>query len=152
MTYYVRGNTRLQRQQNMDRALADFIAALGCKESYEKAIEPLCDIYFSKDKHAEAIPYLDREIKKDPQNALLFNRRAIACMYAGEVAKAVADFNFVLSKASAEPSAYFNKALCFEKLGNLDSAVNNYTLAMHYGSPQTEQYAFAKRRIVELKR
>jgi Tfp pilus assembly protein PilF len=73
-------------------------------------------------------------------------------MYAGEVAKAVADFNFVLSKASAEPSAYFNKALCFEKLGNLDSAVNNYTLAMHYGSPQTEQYAFAKRRIVELKR
>jgi tetratricopeptide (TPR) repeat protein len=135
-----------------DRALADFSAALNSKQPYPPAAEPLCEIYFSKDKYTEVIPTLDRLIGKDPENALLVNRRAIAYLYSGAVEKAIADFDFVLSKASAEPSAYFYKALCYEKLGDLNAAVQNYTLSMNYGSPSTEQYAFAKRRIGELKR
>ena len=53
---------------------------------------------------------------------------------------------------SPDPVLYFNKALCYEKLGDLDGARKNYDLAMRFGSPQTEQFAYAKKRIVELKR
>jgi len=151
MTYYIRGTTYLQLH-TIDKALEDFEAALNCKKMCIQAIEPFCDINFSMEKHAQTIPKLDRIISKDPENALLINRRAIAYMYTGEVAKAIVDFDFVLTRAPAEATAYFNKALCFEKLGNLDSAVCNYALAVRYGSPQTQQYAFAKRRIGELKR
>jgi len=151
MTYFIRGNTYLQRK-NIDKALADFEAALNCKQLCIQALDHFCDLYFSMGKHAEAIPKLDKMIAQNPDNALFINQRAIAYMYTGEVAKAIADFDFVLSRAAGEASAYFNKALCFEKLGKLDSSVSNYELAMRYGSPQTEQYAFAKRRISEMKR
>jgi tetratricopeptide (TPR) repeat protein len=89
-------------------------------------------------------------IARDPDNALFLNKRAIAYMYTGKMAQAVADFDFVISKAPGEASAYLNKARCCEKLGDLDAAVNNYSLALRYGRPQTQQYAFAKRRINEL--
>jgi len=151
MTYYTRGAIRMSMRAT-DRASADFSAALSCKHPYALAAEPLCDIYFSQDKYAQAAKLLNGLIEKDSENALIVNKRAIAFMYSGDAAKAIIDFDFVLSKAPAEPSAYFNKALCLEKLGDMGSAVQNYFLAMRYGSPSTEQYAFAKRRVNELKR
>jgi tetratricopeptide (TPR) repeat protein len=149
MTYYIRGNMHLQRK-DIEKALADFKAALNCKQVCIQALDHFCDIYFSMDRHADAIPELDKMIARDPDNALFLNKRAIAYMYTGKMAQAVADFDFVISKAPGEASAYLNKARCCEKLGDLDAAVNNYSLALRYGRPQTQQYAFAKRRINEL--
>jgi len=151
MTYNIRGNVHLQLTI-LDKALTDFEAALSSEQPCVKAIEPLCDICFSTNKHSEALPYLNKLIRQDPQNTLLVNRRAVAYMYTGEAAKAIDDLDFLLSKSPSEPTLHFNKALCYEKLGDLEGAVKNFELAVRYGSPETEQYAFAKKRIVELKR
>ena len=73
-------------------------------------------------------------------------------MYAGEAAKALEGFDQVLSQAPHDPTLHFNMALCREKLGDMDGAAKSYELAIRYGSPQTEQFAFAKKRVVELRR
>ena len=151
MTSNIRGNVYLQLNV-LDKALADFESALSSKKACAKAIEPLCDICFSANRHAEALPYLNTLIGQDPQNLLLVNRRAVAYLYTGEAAKALEDFDFVQSKSPPAPTVYFNMALCCEKLSDLQGAMKNYDLAMRYGSPQTEQFAYAKKRIDELKR
>ena len=151
MTFNIRGSVYLQMNV-LDKALADFEAALSAKQPCAKAIEPLCDICFSTNRHEKALPYLDVLIGQDPQNPQLLKRRGVIYMYAGEAAKALDDFDFVLSKTSPDPVIYFNKALCYEKLGDLDGARKSYELSVRFGSPQTEQFAYAKKRIVELKR
>ena len=151
MTYNIRGNVYLQ-MKNMDKARTDFETALTSKQPCAKAIEPLCDICFSAGKHAEALPYLEKLISVDPGNISLVNRRAVVYMYAGEAEKALESFDRVLSQAPNDPTLHFNMALCREKLGDMDGAAKSYELAIKYGSPQTEQFAFAKKRVVELRR
>ena len=151
MTYNIRGNVYLQMNM-LDKARADFETALTGKQPCMKAIGPLCDICFSTNKHSEALPYLNKVISQDPGNAQLVNRRAVAYMYSGEAAKALEDFDVVQSKSSSDPAIYFNMALCDEKLGDLQGAVKNYGLALRYGSLQTEQCVYARKRIEELKR
>jgi len=151
MTYNIRGNVYLQMNM-LDKARADFETALTGKQPCMKAIGPLCDICFSTNKHSEALPYLNKLISQDPGNAQLVNRRAVAYMYSGEAAKALEDFDVVQSKSSSDPAIYFNMALCDEKLGDLQGAVKNYGLVLRYGSLQTEQCVYARKRIEELKR
>ena len=151
MTYNIRGNVYLQLNI-LDKALADFEAAIKSKQTCVKAIEPLCDICFSTNKHAEALPYINKLIDLDPRNPLLIKRRAVAYMYTGEAAKAIEDFDFVLSTTFSEPTIHFNKAMCYEKLGDLDGAMRNYSLFLKSGARQSEQFEFAGKRIAELKR
>jgi tetratricopeptide (TPR) repeat protein len=151
MTFNIRGNVYLQ-MDNTDKARMDFETALTSKLPCAKAIEPLCDICFSAHKHAEALPYLEQMITADPGNISLVNRRAVVYMYAGEAAKALEGFDRVLSQTPNDPTLHFNMALCREKLGDMAGAIKSYEEAVRYGSPQTEQFAFAKKRVVELRR
>jgi tetratricopeptide (TPR) repeat protein len=151
MTYNIRGNVFLQ-MNSLDKARLDFETALTSKLPCAKAIEPLCDICFSTNKHAEALPYLEKLISKDPGDIFLVNRRSVIFMYEGEAAKAIDGFDQVLSRMPSDPTLHFNMALCREKIGDIRGAAKSYELAMRYGSPQTEQFAFAKKRVAELRR
>jgi tetratricopeptide (TPR) repeat protein len=151
MTFFIRGNVYLQ-QHALDKALADFEAALECRQPYIQALDHFCDIYESMNNYAGELPGLNAIIRKNPDNALIINRRGIAYMYSGDAANAVKDFDFVIARVPGEASAYFNKALCLEKLGDLGGAVKNYRESMLRGIRQPQQYAYAKRRIDELKR
>jgi hypothetical protein len=42
--------------------------------------------------------------------------------------------------------------MCYEKLGDLDGAMRNYSLFLKSGAGQSEQFEFAGKRIAELKR
>jgi tetratricopeptide (TPR) repeat protein len=151
MTYNIRGNVFLQ-MNSLDKARLDFETALTSKLPCPKAIEPLCDICFSTNKRAEALPYLEKLISKDPGDISLVSRRSVIFMYEGEAAKALDGFDQVLSHMPSDPTLHFNMALCREKIGDMRGAAKSYELAMRYGSPQTEQFAFAKKRVAELRR
>jgi tetratricopeptide (TPR) repeat protein len=140
------------QQHKVDMAAADFEAALACRQLCIAALDNFCDLYAAANNYAGEIPKLDALIRKYPDNALFINRRGIAFMYNGDAAKAVADFDFVLAKAPAEASAYFHKALCLEKLGDLGNAAINYRQSMRFGTPKSDEYAYAKTRIGELSR
>jgi FOG: TPR repeat len=141
----------LEAVNNTREALENYTRALSIDTAFTDAYNNRGSILYGMHKTEEAIDDFSKAIAITPK-VQFYQNRAIAYMYTGEVAKAVADFDFVISRAPGEASAYFNKALCSEKLGDLEAAANNYSLAMRYGQPHTEQYAFAKRRIGELAR
>jgi tetratricopeptide (TPR) repeat protein len=89
-------------------------------------------------------------IVRDPQNAQLYNWRALANMYQGKTDKAVADFDVVIAKSPGDAGAYFNKGLCLEAQGLRDAAKENYSLSLKFGNPKSEQYSIARKRINEL--
>ncbi|MBN1307656.1 MAG: tetratricopeptide repeat protein [Chitinispirillaceae bacterium] len=150
-TYFARGNTHL-RMGNTAAALADFKTALNCKQICLQALAPFCDIHSSTGMHRRLIEELDVLIARQPDNAVVVNRRAVAFMRTGDVVKALRDFDIVLAKAPSEPSVYFNRALCYEKFGDIQSAVKNYRLALRYASPSAQQREIAHKRIRDLQR
>ncbi|MDR3681701.1 MAG: tetratricopeptide repeat protein [Flavipsychrobacter sp.] len=86
-------------------------------------------MYYHKDgKQAEAIEYLDKAIKIEPQNAELYQNRAdIYFEMSGDdknvLQKALADCNKAISLNNHTARYYANRANVYGKMGNLDSAL-----------------------------
>lgn len=78
---------------DLDRAIADWSAAVKLVPDYVHAYTDLAKAYRAKGDYANAIDNYSEAIKRDPRHAVAYKGRGIAYLLAGQNAKAQTDFD-----------------------------------------------------------
>jgi len=119
-----RGVANLQHR-NYEEAIADFTAALELSPDYVDAIANRGRAYAESEDYDAALEDLTRAIELNPELAEAFGNRGMAYESLGDVASAVADYTRAI-ELSADPQAYFNRAMLNYSEGHFDDAYEDF--------------------------
>ena len=85
-------------------------------------------------KYDQAVSDFDDALKRDPQNAVLYNARGNALRITGKLDRALSDFNEVIRRNVRHPAVYTNRGLVWFDKGEYDQALADYTKALRLDS------------------
>lgn len=124
MAFYNRA-TAYERTGARDKALEDYRSAARLLPSFAAATAALGRLLKGTDPDA-ALSDLSAAIQLDPKSPAL-RSRAILYLSLGRLEQALMDFNQVLAKDGADGIAFLDRGVTNEKIGNIDSAVSDYS-------------------------
>jgi tetratricopeptide (TPR) repeat protein len=110
---------------DLDKALDDYRSAARFQPSYAPAYAALGRLLKAKDPET-ALSSLNEAIRLDPKSSAL-RGRAILNLSLDRPAEALRDFDQVIANDSADGVAYLDRGVSKEKLGDLESAIADYT-------------------------
>lgn len=89
---------------------------------------------------------LTDQLRLEPENAQLWNRRGLVYFQVGMFAEAVGDFTEALGRKPDYPEARSNRAVALERLGQLDQAIADWTEILRR-NPQSAQALYHRGRL-----
>jgi tetratricopeptide (TPR) repeat protein len=123
-------------------ALQHFKAATNLDPAFGEAYAQAASELYGLKRYSEAIPYYDKVIEIDPNNAGVYNDRGLAKTNTGDYYSAINDFSKAIqlrgSKrkrprddfSTRQSHAYENRAAAYVKVMDYDSAVKDYSSAI----------------------
>jgi len=81
------------------------------------------------DDSPETLIYATMDIRRDPKNSAAYLYRGIAYYSGGRYDEAIVDFDEALN-LSKSCEGYYDRALCYEKKGDLEKAMEDYNAAL----------------------
>lgn len=81
-------------------------------------------------KYAEAIPFLDKAIKAEPNNPNIYNDRGISFLHTSQKQKALADMEKAVELEPDYAYRYCARAYVKDSLGDTQAAVDDYLIAV----------------------
>jgi tetratricopeptide (TPR) repeat protein len=94
---------------------------------------------------------LDRVLKQDRGNAVLYAKRAMLYLERGQTAKALADINRALELDEDKGEYYFRKALVLRQAGKIQAAQEAAAEAENRGVKETDLYVLQAELLIRLK-
>jgi tetratricopeptide (TPR) repeat protein len=122
-TFYNAGVTE-QRTGALDKALDDYRNAVQLLPSFAPAHAALGALLTSTDPGA-ALTQFNQAIELDPQSPALKSRASLN-LSQGRFDPAIHDFDELIARDGTDNLAYLNRGVAKERLGNLDSALDDY--------------------------
>jgi tetratricopeptide (TPR) repeat protein len=110
---------------------------------YSGAIDDLDFVHENLEQNAAADPSWKAEIQ-----AYSFNGRAVAHAGLGDFERAMAEFDRSISLCPENAWVYFNRAMVYEKKGDLAKAMSDYALSLQKNTPKL---SLLKRKYAEVK-
>lgn len=123
MAFYHRG-TAFERSGKIEEALEDYREAMRLQPSFAPAVAAVGRLLKGKDP-TSALADLNEAVRLDPHSPAL-RSRATLYLSLGRFEEAVRDFDQVLSYNPADDIAYLDRGVAKEKLGHLESAIEDY--------------------------
>jgi len=117
------------------QALESFNQAIKNDPKFKEAYAQVAESFYSLEQYSEAIPYYDKVIELNPENAGAYNDRGLAKSYTNDYYGAISDFtqaaNVKKEKSdSFLDTTYKNRADVYVKVDNLQSAFEDYSRAI----------------------
>jgi tetratricopeptide (TPR) repeat protein len=94
---------------------------------------------------------LDRALKQDRDNAVLYAKRALLYLERGQTGKALADINRALELDEDKGEYYFRKALVLRQAGKIPAAQEAAAEAENRGYKETDLYVLQAELLIRLK-
>ena len=101
------------------------------------------NLQFGTRNYDRAIPYYDRALKLQPDNAEALNGRCGALAMVGELKAALEDCNEALRPKPNSPGALDHRGLAYLKLGQPDEAIVDYEEALKL-NPDSPEALFGR--------
>jgi tetratricopeptide (TPR) repeat protein len=125
------------REQVNEIALNYFKEATRLDPTFEDAYVQIAQSLYSLKRYSEAIPYYDKVIELQSENAGAYNDRALAKTYINNYYDAITDFSKAIELKKSKPRMYLgldntyeNRAAAYVKVMNYDSAIQDYSRAI----------------------
>lgn len=125
------------REQANKVALNYFKNAIKLDPKFTDAYAQVAESFYSLKQYSEAIPYYDKVIERQPENAGAYNDRALAKKYINKYYDAISDFSEAIKHKRLKPNislgldnTYENRAVAYVKVNNYDSAIEDYSSAI----------------------
>ena len=132
-TYYRRG-MRYRDNEEYDKAIQDFTKALRLKPGWSWTLIARGHAYSWSKRHTEAIADQELAVKLDPSD-VAYSARGMDLMAAGELDRALADFNKSIELNPKRFYAYLNRGHLYMKRSKHREALSDYRMALEIGSP-----------------
>jgi tetratricopeptide (TPR) repeat protein len=127
--FYHRGNAYVA-QQDYDRAILDYDAAIKLKPDHAHAYADRGLAYFGKGAFARAIEDYDQAIRLDPSYATTYQDRCYSLAILGHVERALPDCNKALMLSPRDPIFLDSRGYAYLRQGELDKAIADYKAAL----------------------
>lgn len=127
--YYRRGVTWRARGE-LDKAMADFTAAIQKDSDYGYAFSGRGSIWHFKGRYDKAISDFNEAIRRDPADAISFVRRGMAWAQKRDYETAIADYNEAIRLDQKFALAFNNRGFAWNKLQENEKAIEDYTEAI----------------------
>lgn len=112
-------------------AFQHFKAAANLDSAFGEAYVQAASMLYKLRRYSEAIPYYDKVLELDPNNAGAYHDRGLAKTNTGDYYGAINDFSKAIAKANRyESLSYESRAAAYVKVMNYDSAIQDYSSAI----------------------
>jgi len=125
------------RERTNAVALQYFAQAEKVDPSFPYTYSQIAEQFYSLKKYSEAIPYYDKVIELQPENAGAYNDRALAKTNTNDYYDAISDFSKAIELKKSKPNislgldnTYENRAAAYLKVTNYDNAIQDYSRAI----------------------
>jgi tetratricopeptide (TPR) repeat protein len=123
------------KQRTHQKALQQFEAAVTLDPAFVPSNAEAAEELLNLKRYSDALPYYDRVIQLQPDNAGAYNDRGLAKSNLGRLYDAISDYSRAidLKKSHNETfleDTYENRAEAYSKTGNYDSAIEDYSRAI----------------------
>lgn len=131
--YYRRG-MRYRDDENYDKAIKDFTQALRLKPGWSWPLIARGHAYSWSKRHTEALADQELAVKLDPSD-VAYSARGMDLMAAGQLDRALADFNKSIELNPKRFYAYLHRGHLYMKRAKYREALADYRMALEIGSP-----------------
>jgi tetratricopeptide (TPR) repeat protein len=121
---------RLMAKGLLDRAIADFSAALRKDRDFVAAYRDRGLAYSRQGKNDLALADFDAAVRLGANDALTYNDRGIVWFRKGDMPRAIADYTKAIRLRPNDSVIRGNRGLAYEELGSVDKAHADYTEAV----------------------
>jgi tetratricopeptide (TPR) repeat protein len=124
----------------LDKAIADYSAAIKLDARYAHAYSKRASVWFRKHERPKAIADYSAAIALEPTNPLHFLSRAAVWSRSGDHVPAIADFDEAIRLDPNDPGAYVARAREWEMDYQLDRAISDFQRAIALDPRSTVAY------------
>ncbi len=78
----------------------------------------------------QALAFFDRGLQLDPDNAELYSNKSSALVHVHRLAEALEMMNQAILRQDVRADFYYNRALCYQHLGDFDRALADYAVSI----------------------
>lgn len=123
------------RDQINEKSLESFNQAIKLDPNFTQAYLQAAEALFSLKKYDEAIPYYDKVVEQDPNNAGALNDRGLAKTNTNNYYGAISDFSDAIRLKKSKSDSYLdmtykNQADAYIKVADYDNAIADYSSAI----------------------
>ncbi|MCX6763726.1 MAG: tetratricopeptide repeat protein, partial [Candidatus Moranbacteria bacterium] len=122
------------KDQVHEIALNYFKEAIKLNPQFAKAYSQVAESLYSLKRYSESIPYYDKVIELEPDNAGAYNDRGLAKTYINDYYSATSDFSDAIRLKKKDQNSlentYENRANAYIKASNYDRAIEDYSSAI----------------------
>ena len=136
-----RGMAYLDKDQ-VDRAIADFDAAIKIEPDYGPGFRNRADAYYRKDELDRAIADYDDAIRLDPEDSYAFRHRGIVFYHQKKYDLAIADDRKAIALDSNYAEAYLDRGKARYQLDDTDQALADFAAAIRIRPEYALAYAW----------
>jgi lipoprotein NlpI len=130
INYFNRGLKYYANKDDLDRAIADYSAAIQLDSKYAKAYNYRAIAYREKGDFSRSIPDFDEAIRVNPKYTAAYIGRGYNYQEKGEPERATADYNEAILLDPQNPLAYMDLGSVHESKGEFDLAIADYNEAI----------------------
>lgn len=127
---FQRGLARLQCEDTVDAAIADFEEAVKTFPAHMGALMAIADAYVMAGETDLALESFEIILRKYPNESLIYNNRGMFLQQNGEYEKAIADFTKAVQINPSFAVAYVNRGYSLLELDRLAAAESDLTKAL----------------------
>jgi len=128
-TRVIRGN-KYAEMGDLDRAIADFSAAIRLDPKYVDAYDGRGEAYTHRADYDRAIADVNHAIALDPKDAQAYFNRGHVYVLKGDYDRSIADFDRAIQFSPRWDAAYYNRGFSYAGKGDWDRAIADYTQAI----------------------
>ena len=116
------------------KALESFNEAIKIDPKFKEADAQIAESLYSLKRYSEAIPYYDKVIEIDPNDAGAYNDRGLSKTYTNDYYSATSDFSDAIRLKKTDQNSlentYENRANAYVKASNYNSAIEDFNNAI----------------------
>ena len=120
-------------QKKYKEAVENFSKALSLDNDHIKAISGKVEALLLSEKERKAERYIDRELEKKPQDAILLYNKGVILNYKNQYKKAIKAFNRALRTMQVEairPDVYLARGIAHRSIDNYETAIQDLSIAL----------------------
>lgn len=122
----------LYRQKEYQRAIDTFTKVLNLTPDHLESLRLRGSIYMQLNKLEAAIKDFEKAVLTGPDTEGVFSDLGTAWYYNKNFDKALENYNTEIGRGHENHLVYFNRALCFEQLGEIDKALEDLSKSLTF--------------------
>jgi tetratricopeptide (TPR) repeat protein len=138
---YIRRANTYKKNKNIDKAIADLQYAFEMDQKNPRILMYLGDIFADVNDNQNAFDYYNKAIKINPEYAEAYANRARIWTKLNKLENALEDLDKAMEVSSYKLERfYFQKGQIYEKMGEVNKALENYQLARETNDTMDEAF------------